>query len=44
MSHFLEEAAVKYAMEGREEEATKEEEEEDASDLLLQAFDVGDSR
>ena len=44
LSHFLEEAAVKYAMEGREEKAMKEEEEEDALDWLLQALDVGDSR
>ncbi len=44
LSHFLEEAAVKYAMEGREEEATKEDEEEDALDWLQRAFDVRDSR
>ena len=43
LSHFLEEAAVKYAMEGRE-EAAKEEEEEDPEAWLLQAFDVRDSR
>ena len=44
LSHFLEEAAVEYAMESREEDANKKEEEEDASDWLLQAFDVGGSR
>ncbi len=44
LSHFLEGSAVEYAMESREEDANKEEEEEDASDWLLQAFDVGDSR
>ncbi len=46
-SHFLEEAAVKYAMEGREEKATKEEEEEDEEDeldWLQQALDVRDSQ
>ena len=44
LSHFLEESAVEYAMESREEDATKEEEEEDASDWLQQALDVRDSR
>jgi len=45
LSHFLEEAAVKYAMEGREEKAMKEEEEEeDTLDWLQQALDVRDSR
>ena len=43
-SHFLEEAAVEYAMEGREEKAMKEEEEEDALDWLQPALDVEDSR
>ena len=42
--HFLEESAVEYAMEGREQEATKEEEEEDELDWLQQAFNVRDSR
>ncbi len=44
LSHFLEEAAVEYAMESREEYSTKEESEEDAPDWLLQAFEVGGSR
>ncbi len=43
LSHFLEEAAVAYAMERRE-EAAKEVEEEDPEAWLLQAFDVRDSR
>ncbi len=43
LSHFLEEAAVKYAMEGREEAAMKEEE-ENTFDWLQQALDVEDSR
>jgi len=44
LSHFLEEAAVKYAMESREEAAKEEEEEEDPEAWLLQAFDVRESR
>ena len=40
LSYFLEESALEYAMEGREEEAKKEEEEEE-DPWLLQAFDVG---
>ena len=41
-SHFLEASGVEYAMEGREEEATKEEEDPEA--WFVQAFDVRDSR